>query len=144
DTNQAWWASAVSNDGAIMLAADYGGRIYRSTDTGDTWTEVQPAGNSDKYWGTADVSRGGQNMLAGNNTINASEGRLYRSTDGGDTWNEVQPAGDADKSWRLSVQSNNGQVMLAAVNGERIYRSTDTGDTWTEVQPAGNSNKVWW
>jgi len=79
----------MSQDGSKMLAGVYGERLYYSSDSGTTWTEVRPAGY-DGYWNSVAMSSDGTKMLVG------SYNRLYYSSDSGTSWTDTQTAGDAD------------------------------------------------
>ncbi len=103
-----------------------------------TWTETQPAGNTDIQWTAAKMSDDKQTILA------ASASRLYLTTNGGTTWAEAQPAGDTDKQWYTVAVSGDGHTLLAGVVGSRLYLSTNSGSTWTETQPAGNADRSWY
>jgi hypothetical protein len=103
-----------------------------------SWSETQPAGNSDKKWESVSVSSDGNIILA-----SVNHGRLYKSGDGGTTWSETQPAGDADKSWGTVSISSDGNTMWAAMAWGRIYKSGNAGSTWSETQPVGNNDKQW-
>lgn len=63
--DRSWYTSSISADGTKMLAGVYNGRIYRSLDSGETWTEVKPAGDLDKTWNTTSINSDGTKMLAG-------------------------------------------------------------------------------
>ena len=127
-----------SSDGSIALAGEWNYRLYKSANTGASWTEVQPAGNAGKLWQTVSVSGNGLTMLAA-----VYNGRLYKSADGGTTWNESRPAGDANKNWYSVSVSSDGLTIFAAVYGGRLYKSSDGGSTWSEPQPAGAVDKNW-
>jgi hypothetical protein len=43
DINNGWIVSGISNDGSVMIAGAYSGRLYMSTTTGAIWNEVKPA-----------------------------------------------------------------------------------------------------
>ena len=78
DVSRAWYASAMSDDGSVILAGVYSttnGRLYLSTNSGTSWAEVQPAGDANKEWRTSAMSADGSKIIAG-----ASNGRLYLST----------------------------------------------------------------
>jgi photosystem II stability/assembly factor-like uncharacterized protein len=127
-----------SSDGTIALAGEWNYRLYKSTNTGANWTEVQPAGNANKLWQTVSVSGNGLTMLAA-----VYNGRLYKSVDGGTTWSEPRPAGDANKNWQSISASSDGLTIFAGVYGGRLYKSADGGTTWSEPRPAGDANKNW-
>ena len=139
DTGQSWSAVSVSGDGSTMLASIYDGRVYKSSDSGETWDETMPTGTAENQsWNTVSVSANGLTMLAG-----VSGGRHFKSTNGGTTWSETQPAGAFDKAWQSVSLSDDGTKMLAAVTGQRIYKSDNSGTSWTETTPAGAVNKRW-
>jgi photosystem II stability/assembly factor-like uncharacterized protein len=103
-----------------------------------SWTERQPAGNTNKSWRRTASSSDGTKLIAGVNG-----GRLYISTDMGANWTERQPAGDEDKAWMCIASSSDGTKLIAGVYGGRLYTSTDTGANWIERQPAGNADRYW-
>lgn len=134
-----WYALACDSDGTVMLATvNYSGRVYISTNSGSTFTEAHPAGDTQKYWLPIAMDSDGSNLIAG-----IDDGRLYTSANGGATWTERQPGGDADKLWYAVASDSDGSFLVAAASGGRLYTSADSGATWTERQPAGAANKAW-
>ena len=119
----------MSEDGKTILAGVYSGRLYLSTNTGSTWSEVQPAGDANRNWYTSSMSADGKTILAG--VYSTSNGRLYLSTNTGSTWSEVQPAGDADRNWRTSSMSADGKTILAGVYSGRLYLGIEGGGAKT-------------
>ena len=115
---------AGSADGTSLLAAVYGGRLYRSTDSGTTWTETRPAGNTDQNWLSVAGSADGTQLMAG-----VSYGRLYRSTDSGTTWTETRPAGDTNQNWQSIATDALGIRFLVDVSGGRLYQLTIDAST---------------
>jgi hypothetical protein len=126
EENRAWQAAASSADGQRVAAVVYGGRIYTSTDAGETWT----ARDSDRLWYTIASSADGLRLVAG-----VPGGQLHTSADGGLTWTARENA----RSWYHMASSADGQTLLAAAGGEPLYTSTDAGVTWT----ARESNRLW-
>jgi photosystem II stability/assembly factor-like uncharacterized protein len=115
------------------IAGDGSGAVFRSTDGGDSWTEI------------TDVASGG-NMLC-------------LATDGAGTWlcggtSKVLKSYDDGLNWYVSqtgigqtngIEYNNGVWFLAS-NTTTSYRATtilnsDTTDTWTAV--TGISEEMW-
>lgn len=126
----------ISSDASKIIAGVHSGRLYTSVDSGNTWVETQPAGNTNKFWNTVASDADGSFLMA------ASEsGRLYVSSDSGATWAEKQPAGNTDKNWLKVVSDSTGTNLIAAEN--RLYTSSDGGVSWTERQPAGNILQIW-
>ncbi|NCU31425.1 MAG: exo-alpha-sialidase [Candidatus Moranbacteria bacterium] len=101
------------------------------------WSEVQPAGDTDKNWADVAISANGQYM---GGCAYGSE--FYLSDDYGATWDPVSPAGSS-ANYRVVSISNTGQYMLVGIRYGRIYLSDDYGATWSEVQPAGDVNRGW-
>lgn len=139
--------SAMSSDGSV-IAIESQKRLYLSTDTGATWSEVQPGGDNDLGWKSVDMSDNGSAIFAvcepwSSLGGDSGEGRCYLSTDTGTNWSEVQPAGDVSKMWFTASVDSDGSVLMAGIYGGRIYLSTDSGSTWSEIQPAGDVNKGW-
>lgn len=92
-----------------------GSSIYKSTDGGDTWTEISrnkglPAGVLGKI-GVA-VSPVNTNRVWA--IIEAKEGGLYRSDDAGENWQRV---------------SNNPQILQRPWYYHRVYADTQNADT---------------
>jgi photosystem II stability/assembly factor-like uncharacterized protein len=92
-----------------------GSSIYKSTDGGDSWTEISrnkglPAGTLGKI-GVA-VSPVNTNRVWA--MIEAKEGGLYRSDDGGENWQRV---------------SNNPQIMQRPWYYFRVYADTQNAET---------------
>ncbi len=136
----------VEARGATLVAATYTGGIFRSTDTGATFTLIS---------GTAGLPAGGISDLAfdraQNNRIYAAvrSGSLVRSDDFGQTWTALTAVPQFTSSTtrvRLSVGAN-GTVFAAIANGgalAAVVRSTDLGVTWTAldvpaVHPGGQA-----
>lgn len=138
DFNSTWKCASTSSDGTIRLVGVFGGRLYLTSDSGDSWAETQPAGAANKNWTRVAVSANGQYMLAG-----IDNGRLYLSINYGVGWSEIQPDGNVDRYWRTLGISATGQYMIAAqarsaVQTGKLWISTNYGANWTDVSPAGN------
>jgi photosystem II stability/assembly factor-like uncharacterized protein len=111
-----------------------GSGIYRSTDGGDTWTELTggiPAG---------DKGRIGLAIAASNpNVLNAliehgdeSAQGTYRTTDGGDRWERVSSM-DPRPMYYSEIFIDPGEPDRVYVLATNSYRSEDGGRTWTEI-----------
>jgi hypothetical protein len=137
-----WDPAAISDNGAVMLAGVYAGRLYRSNDYGATWGQVRPLGNSNAYWIAAGIDYDGSHMIAA-----VYSGRLYTSANNGDNWTERQPDGNANKYWRDCCIDGTGTYMYACVyqlvGVGKVWRSADGGVNWVEVKPKGNYTGDW-
>lgn len=130
-----WVGLAASSDARTLLASDFGGGngglLYRSVDSGMTWTALS-AGSRVRH--AVAMSGDGRMMMAGEQS-----GPLYLSTDGGATWNAV--AGSPTGIWTSIAISGDGAHVLAAdratgSNGT-LYLSDDAGVTWRALTGAG-------
>ena len=140
---------AGTGSSKIRSNVSIGRGVYKSTDTGKTWTfaglrdtgqiatiRVHPTNPEIVY------------VAAQGNPFVANKARgVYRSTDGGKTWKNVfflsETAGAAD----LELQPGNPNVIFAClwhaqrkpwtiISGAEeggIYKSTDGGDTWNKL-----------
>lgn len=136
--DRAWDAVAVDSDGSVLLAAvGSGGKLYLSTDRGDTWTEETPTGSATTSWVAVACDSDGSMLLAADRSR-----RLWKSADSGATWAETRPAGDTDQYWTCVACDADGSHMLAGTS-TRLYVSTNSGASWAETRPAGDANKGW-
>lgn len=125
------------------------GKIFRSTDRGETWKAVQSTGNI--HWTGLTVSlknsTGVRAWYAAASAFAAN--RIYRSLDGGASWTALKnPAGINSGSFRFSHDIAASKVnsdtvyFLAPDNDMKILKSVDRGATWTDISagfPNGNT-----
>ncbi|EDY22436.1 glycosyl hydrolase BNR repeat-containing protein [Chthoniobacter flavus Ellin428] len=118
--------------------------IYRSTNGGQTWTQVGSVSNGNSYnmrtpqLVAAPVSptypSGGDVWLCDDGTYNGNGGGLWRSTDSGVTWTKNTAVGKTSNVGFGKSSSGSGySVYIAGVVGgvQGVYRSDDYGATWT-------------
>ncbi|MGC2297468.1 MAG: hypothetical protein WA476_01610, partial [Acidobacteriaceae bacterium] len=124
-------------------------KVFKSTDEGQTWTEIKiPPFQGRVALAIAMHSNGKRMYIVGNNIENGSG--LYRSDDGGATWRHM-----AGKDLRISngqgayssgvfVDSQNPDILYTVSTA--MYRSTDGGDTFEPFKgaPGGEDyHKLW-
>ena len=114
--------------------------VWRSTDNGATWTEVNPSAP----W-RARVAHSSVVMPDGSIVLmGGSDGDwmndVWRSTDNGATWTQMTPSAEwSARNCLRSVAMPDGSIVL--IGGQSsgynrkndVWRSTDSGATWTEV-----------
>jgi hypothetical protein len=121
----------------MVLASDYMGSLYISTDSGATWASTS-AGV--RQWKSVSVSSDGTVMAAAAvdtftyddaNSINNGE-FLYISTDKGGSW---APRGSLNQWQSVHVSAYNKNVLfaVAAGNPTGIFRSDDMGQSWQKM-----------
>jgi photosystem II stability/assembly factor-like uncharacterized protein len=125
-----------------------GGGLYRSTDSGATWTQLSGHGLPDGDWGRVGVAvaPNGKRVYA---LIDAGKkSGLYRSDDGGDSW----ILGNSDsrltsRGWYfnwVTVDPNNPDVVY--IPNIALYRSEDGGKTISILRgaPGGDDYHQLW
>ena len=140
---------AGMGEACIRGNVSHGDGVYRSTDTGKTWTHL---GLEE----TRHISRVRVHPRDPDTVYVAALGHAYghnkergvfRSTDGGQTWEQVLFRSDHAGAVDLSLDPTNPRVLYASfwdvlrtpwglTSGgpdSSIYKSTDGGDNWTEI-----------
>lgn len=124
-------AIMVSNaDSRILLAGSKRHGMYRSTDAGATWTELEDTlketfRESDNFYDVAQTADGKTIYMS-------SEYGLLASKDNGATWSDVPlitARGEID-ILALAVDPADGNVVQYGTSST-LYRSTSGGSAWT-------------
>ncbi len=103
-----------------LLAGTYGGGIFRSTNGGVEWTQINSNMLSVYVWSLISVPGG--KIYAG------TESGIYATTDNGNTW---FVAGLSNNDVRALLTDNNGRIF-AGVWGRGVFYTDDFGASWTE------------
>ncbi|MCG9134522.1 sigma-70 family RNA polymerase sigma factor [Candidatus Poribacteria bacterium] len=98
-------------------------KIFRSTDLGNSWTEITPTSNSYMMKIATEVK-----VLAFGKSILALGMVNFRSTDGGETWTELSRNSRTtlSRSPAIAVDEN----TFFRVASSELTRSTDGGESW--------------
>ena len=122
-----------------------GSGIYRSTDGGSTWKQLQEHGLPNGPYGKIGiaVAANSERVYA---LIEAAEGGLYRSDDSGDTWRLV----DNDRAlWQrawyyMHITADPQSADVVYVANVDFYKSSDGGHTFNKVKvPHGDNHNLW-
>ncbi|NOY44882.1 MAG: hypothetical protein GXP50_05455 [Deltaproteobacteria bacterium] len=110
--------------GAAVYAIEAGGgtwRVLKSSDGGDTWQDVSPAGRD------ACVEASTFHVVGSDAGEVYASGcwQVFRTTDGGATWTDVSAE---EYAYGLAV-TESGVLYLAG--GSDVFVSTDSGQTWS-------------
>jgi photosystem II stability/assembly factor-like uncharacterized protein len=124
-----------------------GGGIFKSTDGGDTWTELTrnpglPKGTVGKI-GIAVSPADPDRIWA---IVEAEDGGVFRSDNGGSTWTKVNEERRLrQRAWyytRIYADPKNADTVYVLNTG--FYRSNDGGRTYTGIGvPHGDNHDLW-
>lgn len=160
-TNQDTWYAATgeflgSSDDRSGRARYYGSGFYRSSDNGETWTELLSAGSPVAFDSALDfVSNIAVSPTTGTLFIGSSSFGVLRSTDGGETFTlDTTPndgndtggiGGFNDHAFADVAVTDAGHVIAvlssaldrsSVVHAPGVYLSLDDGLTWSSITPS--------
>ncbi len=113
--------SIVATNGAMFACAE-GIGIFRSTNKGDSWSNVTPGLPS------SDVSCAAANSIG--LFCGLKKGGVYRSTDLGQSWQSVNSG--LTSFYINSLTTNGSSVFVGTLDGG-VFRSSDNGGSWNET-----------
>ena len=120
-----WGALAVS--GRTVYISTVRGKLFRSVDEGDTWTEVsQNLPNWNQEIGTYDLAFIGETIYA-----KAGSGGGC-STDGGKTWTPIIVAGLPGGYIEMQLVD---RTTLYGTSSHGVFRLTHESDSWERIAP---------
>ena len=131
-----------------MSSGGDGSGLFKSTDGGESWTEITRAPGLPKgLIGKIGVSVSPVNSGKVFAIIeNAKGGGLFRSDDGGSTWNRVSADRNLrQRAWYYSkVIADPGNADLVYVLNVGFWKSTDGGKTFSRIRtPHGDHHDLW-
>jgi len=143
-----------SNSPSTLYAGAIGGGIWKSTDSGSTWTTntdfmknlavssmvFDPANHATIYAATGEVlylQLGDYDWLDGDSVSGLHGAGIFVSHDSGGTWSQLSNTSNWAAVSRIAISPNGATLLAATTNG--LSRSTDSGGTWQDVTPTGAS-----
>ena len=112
--------SIAINASGDIFAGTYGSGIFRSSDNGESWTDVN-IGLTNYNIIALEINYIGDVFVV-------NECGLFRSIDNGDNWTIVFEYSDI-----LSIAINTSNDIFIGTYGSGIYCSSDNGGTWAQV-----------
>ena len=137
--------TAVGN--RMWVGAATGGRIWRTTDSGVTWT-AHETGLSDVEWAGMAFKDDQNGLAVGNSVYNSFyENRAVITTDGGETWSEI-PIPQHPIAYALIYVPGTDGTFIAYDgfhSSTKILLTDDFGATWQVIDrgPEGDCIQFW-
>ncbi len=121
--------------------------LFKSTDGGDTWTELTrnpglPKGTIGKIGVAISAAKAGRVWAI----VEAEDGAVFRSDDGGATWQRMSEQGDLRwRAWYYShIFAHPTQPETVYVLNGAAWKSTDGGATFGKYPtPHGDNHDLW-
>jgi len=111
-------------DGVVLAGTYPNGKVFRSTNWGETWTQVASVGGG--VYAFVKMDNG---VL-----VFGSGSSLYRSLNNGLTWSFWKGLGGSILSL---LYLGNGMLLAGTTSACRVYRSIDYGETWSYTTLTG-------
>ncbi len=129
---------ADPNHPGAVLAATRDGLLYRSTDSGASWSHLAFPAELSGTLHVLEIDRRRPGVwYVGIESDIAWNSGLYRTVDGGASWTLL--AGLKGKAiWSLAIWDISSQVMAAGA-ADGIFLSRDGGETWRRISPEENA-----
>jgi photosystem II stability/assembly factor-like uncharacterized protein len=122
----AYGTSASSSDGTKLIVGTEDGLVYRSANSGATWTEAADIGNEAAVLAS---NASGTKLAAG-----MGSGNMQVSTDSGATWHSVaDPAMLSNEGTIRGLRYVGSSTIYASQYEGDLWKSTDDGQTWTNL-----------
>jgi photosystem II stability/assembly factor-like uncharacterized protein len=132
----------------MMSSGGAGSGLYKSTDGGNTWTNLSKNPGMPKgVMGKIGVSVSGANSDRVYAIIEAKHGGVFRSDDAGKTWHRLYHKSElTQRAWyysRIYADPQNENVVYAPqVSG--LFKSVDGGKTFHPLRTQHGDNHVLW
>ena len=122
------YALEVTKEGTILLTdtTSSGGHIFRSTDKGESWTNIGVV-STDSLYRLEEI---GDGII-----VNGWNGHIYKSIDDGLTWSDK---GRLTSSYLYATEYLGNGIVLQGSDSGHIFRSTDNGESWEDLGKVGD------
>jgi photosystem II stability/assembly factor-like uncharacterized protein len=124
-----------------------GGGLFKSTDGGDTWTEItRNAGLPRGIVGKVGITVSPVNPERVWAIVEAEDGGVFRSDNGGRTWTKTNEQRNLrQRAWyytRIYADTQNADTVYVLNTG--MYKSNDGGRTFNSIStPHGDNHDLW-
>ena len=126
--NQAWTCVASSFSGTKLFACADGGYLWKSIDSGVTWTNMNGTIPTGQRWTSIATDASGTNLYAtATNTVTtdpeSTGGAIWYSGDGGTTWTISNTV--SNQNWQSVATNAANTVTIACVKGGELWIRTN-------------------
>ncbi len=129
-----------TGEGFYNVDAISGDGIFKSTDHGNTWTQLTSTANSIKFQNINGIIVSPANpnlLLACTNISYFTQGSnfysgIFKSTDGGSSWTNVY-SNNKHRVQQLLANPENFNTLFATVNGVGVIKSSNNGESWNNT-----------
>jgi photosystem II stability/assembly factor-like uncharacterized protein len=141
--------AGTDRDAALYYAGAAGGGIWKTSNSGQTWSPVFDTQDVASIGALAIDPNDERTVWAGTgeanprNDVSQGDG-VYKTTDGGKSWTRVLPLRNALVSSVVIDPMDSRRVLVGALGDpfadgtdRGVYRTTDGGATWSKVLFAG-------
>ena len=126
------------NDTKRWFVGSVGGGVWRTEDSGTTWSTITDFKVPNLATSTVVISKTNSNVLYtgtgepfGNLGAIGGSG-VFKTIDGGATWQHLTATASLGDIGRMIINpTNDSNVLIGTTDG--IYRTTDGGTTWTQT-----------
>ncbi len=137
----------VSRSPYSLESGGSGGGLFKSTDAGDTWTELtKNKGLPKGIIGNVGVAVSGANQTRIWAIVEAEEGGVFRSDDAGKTWMRInEDRSLRQRAWYYSrIYADPKNLDVVYVLNVQFHKSNDGGRTFTTINvPHGDNHDLW-
>lgn len=127
-----------ANNGNVLAGTNNSARIYRSTDNGQSWTQITALGSGSDSVNAFVTLRNSAVVLAAVTGTGTAQG-VWRSTDYGETWSKVFSHPSGAGNGYFDITAIQGSSVLVAVGPAvsnpftPIIYSNNQGVSWTYI-----------
>ncbi len=129
----------VHTPSGVMLVLSLG-EIFKSTDSGVSWSIVKPDSNVFIWYYAPIVSTLNGNIFIAAHLNNSSEIGLIRSIDNAESWESI-PILSNHYAISGITEGALGELLVSTTIGD-IYRSTNNGDSWEKVVVSSSHSAI--